>query len=129
MTSANREIKLITGVERRRRWPPEEKQRIVRETYEPEGSVSLVARKYDISPCLLFKWRRLMEEGALQGISSESELVPKSVVKELEKRIADLERLVGKKTLEIEILREAVRASQEKKRILQQSWPKPEGFL
>ena len=65
-----------------------------------------------------------MEEGALQGISTQDELVPKTVVKELEKRVADLERLVGKKTLEIEILQEAVKVVQEKKRILLQSWPR-----
>ena len=68
-----------------------------------------------------------MEQGALEGIATEEELVPKSVVKELEKRVADLERLVGKKTLEIEILKDAVKISQEKKRFLQQAWPKQEG--
>lgn len=127
MTSTNGEIRLITSVERRRRWSIEEKEQMVKETYLPGSSVSLIARKYGIHPCQLFKWRRLMEKGALQGISTEDDLVPKSVVRELEKRIADLERLVGKKTLEIEILREAVKASQEKKRISQQLWPKPEG--
>ena len=34
----------VLGVERRRRWTPEEKMRIVEETYLPGNSVSLVAR-------------------------------------------------------------------------------------
>lgn len=127
MTSANGQMKLITGVERRRRWTIQEKQAMINETYLPGSSVSLIARRYGINPCQLFKWRRLMEQGALEGIAAEEELVPKSVVKELEKRVADLERLVGKKTLEIEILRDAVKISQEKKRFLQQAWPKQEG--
>jgi transposase len=124
MTSINGEIKLITGVERRRRWSIQEKQAIINETYRAGASVSLIARQHGINPCQLFTWRRLMEEGALQGISTQDELVPKTVVKELEKRVADLERLVGKKTLEIEILQEAVKVVQEKKRILLQSWSK-----
>ncbi|WP_425460535.1 transposase [Leptospira ilyithenensis] len=33
-------------VQRRRRWSPREKETIVRETYDPGNSVSLVARKY-----------------------------------------------------------------------------------
>lgn len=70
-----------------------------------------------------------MEKGALQGISAEEELVPKSVVKELEKRIKELERLLGKKSLEIEILQEAVKVIEEKKRILLQPWPKKGGSL
>ncbi len=127
MTSINREIKLITGVERRRRWSIQEKQTIINQTYQPGTSVSLVARQHGISPCQLFAWRRLMEKGALQGISSEEELVPKSVVKELQKRVAELERLVGKKTLEIEILQEAVKVIQEKKHMLLRSWPKTGG--
>jgi transposase len=102
---------------------------MINETYLPGSSVSLVARRYGIHPCQLFTWRRLMEQGALEGIAAQEELVPKSVVKELEKRVADLERLVGKKTLEIEILREAIKISQEKKRLLQRGYAKPEGTL
>lgn len=127
MTSINGQMKLITGVERRRRWSVQEKQSIVNETYESGTSVSLIARQHGINPCQLFTWRRLMEKGALQGISTEEELVPKSVVKDLEKRIAELERLVGKKTMEVEILQEAVKVIQEKKRMLLQSWPKQGG--
>jgi transposase len=36
----------LFGVRRRRRWAPEEKMRIVEETYLPTMSVSLVAREH-----------------------------------------------------------------------------------
>jgi transposase len=114
------EYKLITSVERRRRWSAEEKKQIIEETYLPGHSVSLVARKYDIIPSQLFLWRRLMEKGALQGISSKEELVPKSQFREMEKRVRELERMLGKKTLENEILKEAVKIGREKKLISRQ---------
>ncbi len=62
-----------------------------------------------------------MEEGALQGIQSGEELIPKSQAKEMEKRIRELERMLGKKTLENEILKEAIKIGQEKKLISRQS--------
>lgn len=115
--------KLITSVERRRRWSLEEKKQIIEKTYQEGQSVSQIARRYDITPSQLFAWRRQMEQGALQGISSREELVPKSQVKEMEKRIRELERMLGKKTLENEILKEAVRLGQEKKLISRQPLP------
>jgi transposase len=93
---------------RRRRWSIQEKEKIVRETYEPGNSVSLVSRKYNISPSMVFQWRRYMEEGASKGIANEEELVPVSEVKKLEQRIRSLERMLGRKTEENEILKEAV---------------------
>lgn len=61
-----------------------------------------------------------MEDGAMNGIRSQEEVVPKSQLKELEKRLRETERVLGKKTLENEILREAVRLAQEKKLISRQ---------
>lgn len=117
------EYKIITGVERRRHWSIDEKRQIIEETYNPQASVSQVARKYDINPSQLFYWRRRMEQGALTGISTDDELVPKSQVKELEKKIKDLERVLGKKTLENEILREGLKIAREKKLISRQPLP------
>jgi transposase len=123
MTSRMTEYKIITSVERKRRWSLEDKRQIIEETYIPGASVSQVARKYDIYPSQLFYWRRRMEQGALKGISTEEELVPKSQIKELEKRIRELERILGKKTLENEILREGIKIGREKKLISRQPLP------
>jgi transposase len=65
----------------------------------------------------------MMEEGALKGISSQEELVPKSQVRELEKRLREMERILGKKTLENEILKEGLRIGREKKLISRQPLP------
>jgi transposase len=53
-----RRIEVITGTGRRRRWDVQTKARLVAESFEPGRSVSDVARCHDISPSLLFLWRR-----------------------------------------------------------------------
>ena len=50
-----------------------------------------------------------MAEGGKEAIRVDEEVVGSSEVKVLEKRIRELERVLGKKTLENEILREAVK--------------------
>ena len=50
-------------------------------------------------------------------------MVAKSQIKELEKRIRYLERLLGRKTEEVEILKEAVRIGREKKLISRSPLP------
>lgn len=56
---------ILSGVQRRRRWTPEENVRIVEETYLPGMSVSLAARRHGSGAGQLFTWRRLMAQGAL----------------------------------------------------------------
>jgi transposase len=48
----------VLGVERRRRWSPDEKARIIEETLEPGAKVSEVARRNDIAASVVFMWRR-----------------------------------------------------------------------
>jgi transposase len=128
MASKNQRIEVITSVERRRRWSPHEKRLIVEETRQSGMSVSFVARKYGIPPSQLFYWRKLMEAGGLIGVGSEEEVVPKSKVKVLENRVKELERVLGRKTMENEILREAVKLTREKKLISRQPLPGVEGL-
>lgn len=113
-------IEVITSVQRRRRWTPSEKRALVEETYQPGMSVSYIARKYGISPSQLFYWRRCLEEGALVGVGSEEKVIAESELKKAQERIRRLERLLGQKTEEVEILKEAVRIGREKKLISRQ---------
>jgi transposase len=110
-------IEVITSVERRRRWSVAEKLEIIEETEQPGMSVSYVARKHGISPSLLFKWRKLYREGALTAIDANEPVVAASEVKRLRRQVRELQRLLGKKTMEAEILKEAVEIAREKKLI------------
>ena len=129
MTGNKREqIEVVTSKERRRRWAPAEKKLIVQETYEPGVTVSLVVRRHGIAPNQLFYWRRRMEDGALTAVGSEEKVVPESQVRELEAKIRRLERILGQKTVDIEILKEAIRVGREKKLISRQPLVGVEGF-
>ena len=48
----------MASVARRRRWSEAEKRRIVAESYRPEVSVAVVARRHAVNANLVFKWRR-----------------------------------------------------------------------
>ena len=56
--SAMGRIEVITSVERRRRWPRAEKERLVAAMMEPEASVAEIARKAGVDPSLLYRWRQ-----------------------------------------------------------------------
>ncbi len=108
-------IEVITSVQRRRRWSAEEKRSILEEAEQLGSSVSSVARKYGVNPNQLFTWRRLMRDGGFVAVASQDTVVPASEAKQLKTRIRDLERLLGRKTMEAEILREAIEIAREKK--------------
>jgi len=59
-------MEIITGVERRRRWSPEEKLRIVAEAEQPGVGIAEIARRYEISRGLLWNWRSQIRSGALK---------------------------------------------------------------
>jgi transposase len=122
-------IEVITSVQRRRRWTPEEKRALLEEAEHPDSSVSAVARKYGINPNQMFHWRKLMREGALVAVGADDHVVPASEVKQLKAQIRELERLLGKKTMETEILRDAIRIAREKKLLLRMPLPKKDGSL
>ena len=90
----------------------------MQETYAPGMSVSLVARRHGIAPNQLFTWRRLYAEGALSAVGAGEAVVPASEYRALQQQVRALQRLLGKKTLENEILREALDVAQPKKRLL-----------
>ncbi len=58
-----------------------------------------------------------MREGALVAARSEESVVPFSEVKQLRVQIRELQRLLGKKTMEVEILKDAIEVAREKKLI------------
>src|SRR3954453_16255023 len=58
-------IRVITRAEPRRIWFVEQKREIVAESLSGDMSVSATARKHDVSPGLLFTWRRQLLAGDL----------------------------------------------------------------
>jgi transposase len=60
-------VTVLASPERRRRWTPAEKQRIVEESLTADTTVADVARRHDIHPNLLHLWRRQARQGRLGG--------------------------------------------------------------
>lgn len=77
-------------------------------------TVSLVARQHGINPNRLFHWRKLERIGALTAIGAGETVVPAAELEAARRQIRELQRLLGKKTLETEILREAVEIARTK---------------
>ena len=115
MADDYRRIELITGEARRRRWTTEQKLQIIEESFLPGETVSSVARRCGVAPNLLYRWRRLLTEGGAAAVGSDEPVVGSSEVRRLEERVRDLERLLGRKTMEVEILKEALARSELKK--------------
>ena len=115
MTDHSLKIEVITSVQRRRRWSAAEKMRMVEETNRPGATVSLVARRHGVGPNQLFTWRRLAAQGALTAAAADEEVIPASEHRALQQQVRELQRLLGKKTLEAEILKEALELAGPKK--------------
>ena len=108
-------VEVVTSVQRRRRWTPEQKLEIVKQTNELSSSVSLVPRQFGISAAQLFQWRKAYLQGSLMAVGANETVVPASELQEAMRRIKQLEGALGRKTLENEILKEAVDFAKAKK--------------
>ena len=122
------EIEIITDGGRRRRWSAAEKLRIVEETLDERASISVVARPNGVAPNLLYRWRRLMLDGGAVAVSEDDDVTSNRTVRQMEDRIRELERQLGRKTLEAEILREALDKARSKKPTLLARSPLRDGF-
>ena len=110
------EIEIITDGVRRRRWSSAEKLRIVEETLDGRESISVVAHRNGVAPNLLYRWRRLMLEGGSVAVAGDDDVTSNRTVLQLEDRVRELERQLGRKTLEVEILKEALDKARAKNR-------------
>ena len=57
-------VEVLAGPERRRRWSIEQKQTIVTAAFEPGAVVRDVARQADVTPSLIYRWRRDLRAAA-----------------------------------------------------------------
>lgn len=106
---------ILLGQEFRKRKTPQEKIAIIQQTMELGMTVSHVARLHGIQPSLLFKWKKQYLEGSLTAVAAGEDVVPASELAAAIKQIKELQRLLGKKIMEVEILKEAVEYGQSRK--------------
>ena len=80
-----------------------EKLAIVRESLAPGASAARVARRHEVSPNVLYYWRKVYRDlldADLADVSRQNH------VSDLELQVRNLERLLGQRTLEVALLRE-----------------------
>ena len=65
-----RRIEVISGDDRRRKWPDEAKIAIVAEALSDGAVVSRVARRHDLTPSQLFGWIKTFRAEALMAVAS-----------------------------------------------------------
>src|SRR5438094_80906 len=108
MTTITNRLEWLPSVQRGGRSAAPYAARMDEQSLEPRITVSLVALRRGVAPNQLFTWRRLVAQGSLTAAGSGEEVVPASEYRALQNQVRELHRLLGKKTLEAEILKEAL---------------------
>jgi len=80
------------------------KRGVVQQLLKGEKTLAEVSRELDIQPSVVRQWKRRFEAGATAAVATNEDVVPVSALREAHQRIRELERLVGNKQMEIEIL-------------------------
>jgi transposase len=91
----------------RRAFTAEFKRATVERVRSGETTVAALAREFDIQPTVIRRWIKLTERGSTTVVQSGEEVVPIGRVRELERQVKELQRLVGKQAMTIEILEAA----------------------
>jgi len=89
-----------------RKFSAKQKVEIVLAGLRGDRSVRDVCREHGIAETLYYHWREKLLEGGHKQLAGTSE---RQGEKELQRRIRELERTLGRKTYELEIAGEALR--------------------
>ncbi len=87
---------------KRRNFDSEMKLAVVLEGLKGESSISDICRRYQISESLYYKWRDKFLEGGRKALVKGQD---SSDVQALRSKISELERIIGKQAIKIEILK------------------------
>jgi len=93
------------GRSTRRQFTAQQKLEIVQTLARGEQQLTALAREHGIDHTTIYRWRDQVQAGALDALSGQRQAPDQAA----EARIRELERTLGRKTLELEILGEASR--------------------
>src|SRR6267378_1047873 len=91
----------------RRVFSTEFKRDTVQRILTGEKTVAALSRELDIAPSVIRNWKRFAEAGATTAVQASEDVVPASQLREAYVKIRELEWALGRKTMEVEILRAA----------------------
>jgi putative transposase len=91
-------------MEKRNRYTPEFKTKVVLEVLREEQTVNEIASKYEVSPVMISRWKSEFMERASMVFEKKSSEADK-IKKEYESKQEHLEKLVGQLTVEVDWLK------------------------
>ena len=98
---------IARGSDGRRLFTAEFKRQQIGRVLRGEITHSELCRELDIKSSVVSRWRRLTEQGSQAAVSANEDVVPASQLREAQGCIRELERALGRKTMEVEILQMA----------------------
>jgi transposase-like protein len=101
-----KEKRLSDNNKQRRKWTAQQKLEIVLAGIRQDRSVRDVCREHGISEAQYYGWRDQLLEAGKERFSTKED---RHAERELRKKIAELERALGRKTYELEIAGKALR--------------------
>lgn len=115
---------LVPRVTNYRKWTSKDKSKILAEAAQPGISYAYVARKYGITVGQINQWKKWQQNVELIGMDTNLRTVKARELLRLKMHIEELEKELGRKTLEADILKSAVKIANEKKLISPATWQK-----
>jgi len=91
----------------RQRFTAEFKREQMSRVSRGEVTLAELSREIDVSPSVVRRWKHLVDRGSQTAVAANEEVVPASLLREAQQRIKELERALGRKTMEVEILHAA----------------------
>lgn len=95
------------GADGRRIFSTEFKQEQVARLARQELTIAELSRELAVSPSVVRRWQMLRERGGRTAVAANEDVVPASELRAAQQRVKDLERALGKKTMEVDILQAA----------------------
>ena len=93
-----------------RQFTPEQKLEIVLAGLRGDRTVREVCREYEIAETLYYSWRDKLLEGGKSALANPQARAPEQdQVDQLKRKVAALERSLGRKTYELEVVGELSR--------------------
>ena len=72
-----------------------------------EVTIAELGRELAVAQSVIRQWKQLADRGSTAAVTANEEVVPASELRAAQQRIKELERALGKKMMEIEILQAA----------------------
>ena len=95
------------GTDGRRIFSPEFKREQISRVLRRELTLAELSRELNVEQSVVRRWKHLVDRASTTAVAANEDVVPASELRAAQQRIRELERLVGKKAMEVESLQAA----------------------